>query len=219
VLIVFDLDGTLIDSVQDLAASANELATSLRGRALDLTEVAAMVGDGAGVLVRRALDAAGVDPETPGALARFLAIYDRRLLDRTVVYPGMRETLALVARRARLAVLTNKPLAPSIRVIDGLDLASFFETIIGGDGPYERKPQPGGLLSLAGAHAGATVLVGDSPIDWKTAQAAGCPFVWASYGFGAGRFGDQTPDTPYILNRPSDLVAVLDRVAAIASGT
>ncbi len=218
-LIVLDLDGTLIDSVQDLTASANELATSLGGRALDLDEIAAMIGDGAAVLVRRVLEAAAVDPETPGALARFLEIYDRRLLDRTVVYPGMRETLALVSRRARLAVLTNKPLAPSIRVLEGLDLAGFFEAIIGGDGPYERKPQPGGLLSLAGTHAGAAVLVGDSPIDWKTAQAAGCPFVWASYGFGAQRFGDQTPDTPYVLSRPSDLVAVLDRVAAIASGT
>jgi phosphoglycolate phosphatase len=218
-VIVFDLDGTLIDSVEDLAASANELATSLGGRSLDLAEVAAMVGDGASILVRRALDAAGVDAETPGALARFLAIYDRRLLDRTVVYPGMREALALASRRARLAVLTNKPLAPSIRVIEGLDLARFFETIIGGDGPYERKPQPGGLLSLIGAEPGAALLVGDSPIDWQTAQAAGCPFVWASYGFGAARFGDQKPDTPYTLGRPSDLVAVLDRVAAMASGT
>jgi phosphoglycolate phosphatase len=111
--LVFDLDGTLVDSVRDLAASASEMATSFGGRALRDDEVAMMVGDGAAVLVKRALSAAGLDPETPGALARFLEIYDRRLLDTTVAYDGTVDTLLLASRHARLTVLTNKPLVPS----------------------------------------------------------------------------------------------------------
>ena len=117
-LVVFDLDGTLIDSAADLAASASELVTSLGGRPLAVAEVTMMVGDGAAVLVRRALEAGGADPSTPGALARFLEIYDRRLLDHTVAYPGIREALPIVARRARMAVLTNKPLAPAQRILE-----------------------------------------------------------------------------------------------------
>jgi phosphoglycolate phosphatase len=211
--IAFDLDGTLIDSVGDLAASASELVTTLGGRALSRSEIAMMVGEGAGVLVRKALAAAGLDPETPDALAQFLTIYDRRLLETTTAYEGVPEMLSLVASRARLSVLTNKPLAPSRRILDALGLLAYFEDVIGGDGPLGRKPSAAGLQSLA-APAGHIVLVGDSPIDWQTASAANGDFVWARYGFGAQRF-EQAPDTPYVLDRPADFVGVLDRIAAI----
>jgi phosphoglycolate phosphatase len=107
--IAFDLDGTLVDSVGDLAASASELVSALGGRSLSQDEVALMVGEGAGLLVRRALAAAGLDPDTPGALPRFLEIYDRRLLDTTVAYDGVTEMLLMASRRARLSVVTNKP--------------------------------------------------------------------------------------------------------------
>ena len=214
--IAFDLDGTLIDSVGDLGASASELAVSLGGRALSGDEVALMVGDGAQVLVRRALAAAGVDPDLPGALSKFLEIYGRRLLDTTVPYPGVPSMLELASRRARLAVVTNKPLAPSRRILDALGLTVYFDAIIGGDTAHGRKPDPRGLLSLEGP-ADGLVLVGDSPIDRATAGAAGCPFVWARYGFGAVRF-EAPPDTPYVLERPSDFADVLDRLIAIRSG-
>jgi phosphoglycolate phosphatase len=218
-LIVFDLDGTLIDSVHDLAASASEMVTSFGGRPLDHDAVAMMVGDGAAVLVRRALGEAGLNPETPGALSRFLAIYDRRLLDHTVPYPGMRETLALLASRARFAVLTNKPLAPTTRLLDALKLSSFFDEVIGGDGPHGRKPDPTGLLALAAPHpTHPALLVGDSPIDAETAQAAGIPFVWARYGFGAARFGDVPPDTSYRIGTPAELVALVDSFAGVRTG-
>lgn len=217
-LVVFDLDGTLIDSVADISASANELVTTLGGRALDLADVSMMVGDGAGILVRRALQAGGLDPDTPHALARFLAIYDRHLLDRTVAYPGIPEALAIAARRARLMVLTNKPLAHSKRVLEGLGLGSFFEAIMGGDGALGRKPDPAGLRALMALAPGPALLVGDSPIDWSTARAAGCTFAWARYGFGAARFGETGPDTPYILDRPSDLITVVDRFSSINTG-
>jgi phosphoglycolate phosphatase len=216
-LVVFDLDGTLIDSVHDLAASASELATVLGGRALDTAEVATMVGDGAALLVRRALAAAGLSPDAPGALLRFLEIYDRRLLETTVPYDGIVETITAISRHARLAVLTNKPLGFSTRILDALQLGGAFETVIGGDGPHPRKPDPAGLRSLM-AGENRTLMVGDSPVDWATANAASCGFVWARYGFGAARFDGDVPDTPYVLARPADLLDVIDRYSAVMSG-
>jgi phosphoglycolate phosphatase len=217
VILVFDLDGTLIDSVGDLASSASELATSLGGRALGRAEVADMVGEGAGLLVRRALTAAGVNPETPGALARFLTIYERRLLETTVPYDGVEDALLMASRRGRLSVLTNKPLEPSQRILDALDLAQYFGAVIGGDSPHGRKPDPSGLRALTGGARDA-LLVGDSPIDWQTASAAGCAFAWARYGFGAARFDGRLPDTAFFLDRPSDLAGILDRFAALTTG-
>jgi phosphoglycolate phosphatase len=215
--VVFDLDGTLIDSVGDLAASASELATGLGGRPLGLAEVGAMVGDGAALLVRRALSAAGVDPPTPDALARFLEIYDRRLLDTTVPYDGVADALAMASRRARLAVLTNKPIAPSRRILDALGLSSYFEAVVGGDGPHPRKPDASALLDLSRGSR-TVLLVGDSPIDWQTSKNAGCLFAWACYGFGAARFEGHAPETPHVLERPADLAAVLDRLARVHTG-
>jgi len=215
--VVFDLDGTLVDSVRDLAQAASELATSFGGRPLAQHEVAVMVGDGASVLVKRALAAAGVDPNVPNALPRFREIYDRRLLDTTVAYDGVPEMLAMASRRARLTVLTNKPLEPSIRILDALKLSAYFEDVIGGDGPAGRKPDPAGLRAIA---RGSTrvLLVGDSPIDWETAQAAGCGLAWARYGFGSVRFDGHPPDTPFVLDAPADLAGVLDRFNAAMSG-
>ena len=214
--IAFDLDGTLIDSVGDLAASASELVTGLGGRPLSQQEVATMVGEGAGLLVRRALAAAGLEPETPGALAHFLEIYDRRLLDTTVAYDGVADMLLLASRHAQLSVLTNKPLEPSRRILEALGLLSFFDSVVGGDGPLGRKSDAAGLRTVA-AGADHVMLVGDSPIDWRTAVAANCDFVWARYGFGAQRF-DSAPDTPYVIDRPQDFASVLDRSRAIRFG-
>ena len=215
--VVFDLDGTLVDSVRDLAEAASELATSFGGRPLAQHEVAGMVGDGASVLVERALSAAGVDPGTPDALARFREIYDRRLLDTTVPYDGVADMLAMASRRARLTVLTNKPLAPSIQILERLKLSVYFQAVIGGDGPAGRKPNPAGLRALV---RGSTrvLLVGDSPIDWETSLAAGCSLAWARYGFGSVRFDGHPPDTPFVLDAPADLAGVLDRFSAMLSG-
>jgi phosphoglycolate phosphatase len=218
-LLVFDLDGTLIDSVKDLAEAASELVVTLGGQPLDVTEVGGMVGDGAAMLVRRALSAAGLDADTPDALDRFLDIYDRHLLNHTRPYPGVREALMLASRRARLAVLTNKPLNPARRILEGLALVECFDEVIGGDGPLPRKPDPSGLRALM-ARTGnrPTLMVGDSPIDAATAAAAGCAFGWARYGFGVTRFEDNPPETTYILDRPTDLAPVLDRFEAMSAG-
>lgn len=186
-LIVFDLDGTLIDSRTDLVTSANQLVIELGGAALAPDRVVAMIGEGARMLVERALGAAGLSVPVDDALARFLSIYDEHLVDTTLCYPGVPETLGRLARQATLAVLTNKPLAPTVRLLEHLSLAGHFDEVVGGDGPLARKPAPDGLLWLmgrAGAAPGATLMVGDSAIDLQTAQSAGVPACLVRYGFG-----------------------------------
>ena len=186
-LFVFDLDGTLIDSRRDIAESANALLESCGAAPLPEERVGRMVGDGAAVLVARAFAAAGI-VSPPDALERFVAIYRERLLRHTRPYPRIPEVLADLARRAELALLTNKPLAATKEILDGLDLARFFgAAVVAGDGPFPRKPDPSGLLHLsraAGVLPSATVLVGDSTIDWRTARAASTAICVARYGFG-----------------------------------
>jgi phosphoglycolate phosphatase len=212
VILVFDLDGTLIDSARDLAASIGEMLESYGADPLPLSEVIAMVGEGAPVLVRRALARAGLRPGVDDALARFLKIYDRRLMDHTVVYPGMSESLALAIRRGPLAVLTNKPLGPSIGILEALQLRGFFTRVIGGDSEYGRKPDPAGLLALqALAPDDRLVMIGDSPADWQVAVNANCPFVFARFGFGASKF-DTPPTTNYVIDHPRELESVLNRL-------
>jgi len=186
-LAVFDLDGTLVDSQQDLANSANALVTELGGSRLLDAEVVAMVGEGASVLVRRVLTAAGLDPDTAGALVRFLELYDERLVENTRPYPGIPKMLKGLRSRMPLAVLTNKPQGVTYRLLAALDLSRHFVHVIGGDTPLGRKPDPAGLLRLcaaAGIPPAEAVLVGDSPIDVETARRSGTQFILASYGFG-----------------------------------
>jgi phosphoglycolate phosphatase len=186
-LFVFDLDGTLVDSLRDLADSANELLVSYGTAPLETATIGGMVGDGAARLVARACAAVGIAPRD--ALARFLEIYDARLLTHTRPYEGMPDVLATLGRGASLAVLTNKPLGATRRILAGLDLAKFFDedAVIGGDGPWPRKPDTAGLLHLcerAAVTPAAAVLVGDSHVDWRTARDAGTAICLARYGFG-----------------------------------
>jgi phosphoglycolate phosphatase len=187
-LVVFDLDGTLIDSRRDLADATNALVAELGGTPLSLDAVTAMVGEGAAVLVRRALTAAGLDPKAPRALERFLSHYDERLTAHTTAYPGIPEALQRLQEVGRrLAVLTNKPQQPTTAILEGLGLSRWFEHVLGGDTAAGRKPDPAGLLELidrAGTTPAATVLVGDSPIDLQTARRGGTGICLARYGFG-----------------------------------
>ena len=186
-LVVFDLDGTLIDSRHDLADSANALIVEGGGQPLAVDAITAMVGEGAPLLVRRALKAAGLDIDIREALPRFLELYDERLLVHTRLYEGTREALEALAPRATLAILTNKPQHPTERILEGLAIASFFRWVIGGDTPHGRKPDPGGLnylMSVAGTGTADTVMVGDSAIDLRTAHAAGTRLCLVRYGFG-----------------------------------
>lgn len=215
--IVFDLDGTLIDSARDLAESASELVQEHGAAPLSVDEVAAMVGDGAPVLVRRALEQSGLDPATPGALPRFMEIYDRRLVEHTRAYPGVREVLAALVSRGPLAVLTNKPLAPTERILEQLGLGGFFVQVLGGDGPLPRKPDPAGLLSITTRYPGPAVMIGDSPADYRTARAAGCPAILTRYGFGIARFGGTLPSDARVVDHPRELVSVVDTMTLDAA--
>jgi phosphoglycolate phosphatase len=212
-LIVFDLDGTLVDSRRDLAESANELLEHCGGSPLGEEAIGRMVGDGAATLVARVFAAAAV-PQPVDALPRFLALYNARLLRFTRPYPGIPELLAGLQRRATLAVLTNKPRAATGEILAGLNLARYFESrVVGGDGPFPRKPSPDGLEHLiaeAGVLPTETLLVGDSVIDWRTAHAARAFCCLARYGFGFDGFPvDVLRDADRLIDRPSDLAAHL----------
>jgi len=186
-LIVFDLDGTLVDSRLDLAESTNEMLGSYGATPLPVDVVAAMVGEGAKVLVARALEAAGLEADVSDALTRFREIYDRRLLVHTRPYEGIEQVVSGLAEKHTLAVLTNKPEAPSRRLLDAFGLAQFFQEVVGGDSGPARKPDPGGLhllMKQCGAESTDTWLVGDSMIDVETARRARVRMCVALYGFG-----------------------------------
>jgi phosphoglycolate phosphatase len=205
-LLVFDLDGTLVDSQQDLANAANALVRELGGRPLPDAAVVAMVGEGAAILVQRVLDAAGLDQETSIALPRFLELYDQRLVENTLPYAGIPAVLEELRTRSALAVLTNKPQQVTDRLLAALDLCKYFAQVVGGDTAFGRKPHPEGLLRLctvAGTSPDETVLVGDSAIDLATARRAGTGIILVSYGFGY-RFAN-APDCP-IASTPADIV-------------
>jgi phosphoglycolate phosphatase len=201
-LIVFDLDGTLIDSRRDLADSANALLAGFDRPPLLDAAVVAMVGEGARTLVARVLDAGGVTTDVDHALARFLDLYDARLTNHTGLYPGVTETIrALAARGVCMAVLTNKPQAPTTRLLDRFELADTFTAVVGGDTAHGRKPDPAGLhavMRASDATPGATLMVGDSWVDIETARRAGTRACFASYGFGLEPPGGLRADEPRI---------------------
>jgi phosphoglycolate phosphatase len=218
-LIAFDLDGTLIDSRRDLAESANEVITELGGAPLSEDAIGRMVGEGAAVLVRRAVAAAGLG-EVPGALPRFLEIYDSRLTGHTRAYEGIEDAVQAARRIARVIVLTNKPVGPSKRILDTLGLLALFDEVIGGDGPLPRKPDPASLLAAmerAGATAQQTLLIGDSAIDHETAVRASSRCCLATYGFGYAMFPrERLTGNEWMAAAPGDLLAILDRFTAAA---
>ncbi len=200
--VVFDLDGTLVDSVPDLASAINHvlMARGLAGFAAH--EVQAMVGDGARALVERAFNARAM-PADDAALAAFLDIYTSHAAIDTRAYPGVRETLeALRTAGFTLAVCTNKPIIPAREVLRALGLAEFFSVVGGGDSYPVRKPNPGHLLALLaelGAQPRAAIMVGDHHNDIHAARDAGVRSIWAAWGYGsdgagadavARRFGD-----------------------------
>ncbi len=214
-LIVFDLDGTLVDSRRDLADATNLTLESYGASPLPVDRVAAMVGEGARTLVERALAAAGLEA-TPvdEALARFRSLYDARLLVHTRPYDGIVDVVrAAAAAGNRLGVLTNKPEAPSKRLIDAFGLSPFFRWLIGGDSGFPRKPDPAGLRHLiaqAGVAPTSTLHVGDSDIDAATARAAGVRFCLARYGFGELRAPVVLQAGEWAVRSPGEIGALID---------
>ena len=212
-LIAFDLDGTLIDSRRDLADSANALITELGGTPLSEDAIGQMVGEGAALLVRRALRASGID-DIRSALPRFLEIYDAHLLDHTRLYDGMADVVRQARRHARVTLLTNKPLRPTERILDGLGVRDLFDDVVGGDSPLPRKPEPAALLEMmraAEASAGDTLLVGDSSIDLETARRAGVRCCLVSFGFGYRNMREPPSPDVWIADDAASLSDVIDQ--------
>lgn len=184
--VVFDLDGTLIDSRRDLAEAVNRMRAELGLDSLALAEVVGMVGRGARNLVRSALGGEPDEARLDRALASFLAHYDDVATDATLPYPGVSRLLVDLAAARPLALLTNKPERPTRRILDHFGWSGLFREVIGGDSLPVRKPDPGGLAEIArrlGVAPAELLLVGDSPIDARTAAGAGSPFVFAEWGF------------------------------------
>jgi phosphoglycolate phosphatase len=195
-LLVFDLDGTLIDSKVDLANSVNHALCAFGVPALPHPVIYSYVGDGATMLIRRAAGEEG-NGILPAILERFLAHYRRHLLDTTLAYPGVPESLREWAGSYRMAVLTNKPLDMTRAILSGLSLDRYFVDVVGGDGVDGKKPQPDGLLRIMrthGASPGETLMVGDSRNDVLAGKNAGARTCGVTYGLGTDGFASLPPD-------------------------
>ncbi len=188
-LIVFDLDGTLIDSRHDLAGAVNYMRGSMGLEPLSAERVVSFVGNGIINLVRRSVADAEVDFDE--ALRRMKRYYADHLVDTTCLYPGVSAGLKeLKESGITLAVLSNKPTAASAKILDRLSVAGFFSDIIGGDGNYPLKPEPDALLALQakyGFDASSCWMFGDHYTDLEAARRAGFRRALARYGFGDPR--------------------------------
>jgi phosphoglycolate phosphatase len=214
-LLVFDLDGTLVDSVMDLRAALNEVLRERGHRALSPVEVKHMIGDGVPTLVARALAASGADPaEASMALPRFLEIYEANPTQLSRPYPGVPETLTTLRRRGyRTAVCTNKPQQATLAVMQGLDLLPLFDGIAGGDRFPVRKPHPGHLLQLIaelGARPEASAMIGDNENDAAAARSAAVPLVLMRYGY--ARIAPESLTADALLDHFSELPGALERL-------
>ncbi|MDP9054090.1 MAG: HAD hydrolase-like protein [Acidobacteriota bacterium] len=197
-LLIFDLDGTLIDSRLDLAHAVNHTRADAGRGPLPHEQIFSFVGNGAPVLIQRAMGPDATAEEIGRALEVFLDYYRHHALDYTVLYPGVRESLErLHASGAQLAVLTNKPVKISRGIMEGLGVSQFFFQIYGGNSFEHKKPHRVGIDTLraeAGVPAESTWMVGDSWVDIQTARNAGVASCGVSYGFQPETFREFPPD-------------------------
>jgi len=204
-LLVFDLDGTLVDSKVDLANAVNVALASFDLPPLPHTVIYSYVGDGASALIRRALPEEMAD-RLPEVLDRFLAYYRRHLLDTTRAYPGVGGALRKWEGIYRMAVLTNKEVEMTREILSGLSLDHSFFVVRGGDSFGTKKPDPEGLLHIlreAGVEAREAIMIGDSRNDVQAGKAAGTVTCGVTYGLAASGFAEHPPD--FTVDRFPDL--------------
>jgi phosphoglycolate phosphatase len=224
-LLVFDLDGTLIDSAQDLCNSVNASLGEFGLSHLPDPAIASFVGNGAPMLMRRSLAMAGgvaieqIDEKLfADSYAYFLKYYREHKLDFTYAYEGVLEALAALkdlhdtpgGTLRTMAVLTNKPVRPARGICEGLGMADYFLHIYGGDSFPVKKPDPLGLRTLmdeTGSTPEETVMIGDSQVDIQTARNAGTWSVGCAFGFGPQTLSKTQPDI--LVDRASDWTAAL----------
>lgn len=228
-LLVFDLDGTLIDSAQDLCNSVNATLKHFERAPLPDPQIASFVGNGVQVLVRRSLAASdGTQPEAVDekllaeALDYFVGYYREHKLDFTYAYEGVLEALAALralhdapgGMARKMAVLTNKPVNPARGICAGLGLADYFLHIYGGNSFPTKKPDPLGLRTLmeeTGAAPGDTVMIGDSKVDVETARNAGVWSLGCDFGFGPRNLMENPPDV--LVDTPAEWTEALTPAA------
>jgi len=207
-LLIFDLDGTLIDSSRDLANSVNATRAHLHLPPLEDNTVYSYVGNGAPVLIRKALGPDYSEGEVQSALLYFLTYYRDHMLDNTVLYTGVREVLdRFRAAGIQMAVLTNKPVRFSQAIIDGLGLTAHFRRVYGGNSFEQKKPHAIGIETLMGecnVSREQTLMVGDSSVDVQTARNAQVRVCGVTWGFQPETFADCPPD--FLIDRPEELV-------------
>jgi phosphoglycolate phosphatase len=209
-LLIFDLDGTLVDSKLDLALSVNAMRTQMGLAPLPTEVITTYIGHGVTNLVRRALGEQGTAERVQQGLTAFLEYYGCHLLDNTVVYPGVAEALEELQGR-NLAVLTNKPDDFSRRILTGLGIARYFPFIYGGDSFAQKKPDPVGvreLMSATNVSTRQTLMIGDSDTDVLTGRNAGVWTCGVTYGFGAHTLASAPPD--FLIGDLRELPPLLD---------
>jgi phosphoglycolate phosphatase len=218
-LVIFDLDGTLIDSRLDLVHSVNAALRHIGRPELAEDVIASYVGDGAPILIQRALGGDVVDDAlVRKGLEFFLSYYRAHKLDHTTVYPGVAEALAAIQNSAsqsqnggprKLAVLSNKPVGPSKAIVEALGLGQFFSQVYGGNSFPTKKPDPEGarkLLEEYGVQPQQAAMIGDSHVDVNTGRNAGMVTVGVTYGFAPHTLQDEPPDV--LVDHPSELPAL-----------
>ena len=214
-LVIFDLDGTLIDSRLDLVHSVNAALRHIGRTELPDDVIASYVGDGAPILIQRALGGEAVDEAiVRQGLQFFLSYYREHKLDHTTVYAGVKEALESVQSASngvprQMAVLTNKPVVPSRAIVDALSLGPFFTQIYGGNSFATKKPDPEGALKLleeAAVRPQEAAIVGDSHVDVETGRNAGLWTVGVSYGFAPHTLEAHPPDV--LVDPPQELAEV-----------
>jgi len=210
-LVIFDLDGTLIDSKLDLVHSVNAARLLMNLGPISEELVSSYVGNGAPVLLRRALGPEASEADVARALEYFLSYYRAHMLDNTRLYPGVREALdRLLAGGAKMAVLTNKPVRFSREIVDGLGLGKHFFQIYGGNSFEQKKPDPIGIETLLGESGVArerTIMVGDSGVDVRTARNAGIWCIGCTFGLAPQTLVNNQPDV--LVDSPKDWTAAL----------
>lgn len=212
-LLIFDLDGTLIDSRQDLVNSVNAMLQHLQRPALPADVIASYVGDGAPMLVRRALGDPDDGAYFHSALRYFLDYYREHKLDHTYVYEGMLDALQILSSNGRkMAVLTNKPVVPSRLIVEALGLDRFFVQVYGGNSFHTKKPDPLGALTLlheTSTSAEEAVIIGDSDVDVLTGRNAGLWTCGVTYGFAPHSLHGAPPDA--LVHSPAELRELFEK--------
>jgi phosphoglycolate phosphatase len=195
-VLIFDLDGTLVDSKKDLTSSVNHVRLNFGLPQLTEHQIASFIGDGAQMLIRRALGPEASEADVQSGLQLFLSYYRDHMLDQSVLYPGVSEVLERLGD-FRLAVLTNKPIRFSRMMLEGLGILKRFAAVYGGNSFERKKPDPIGIhqiLADTSGHAAATWMIGDSAVDVLTGRNAGVKTCGVSWGYAAPSFEHTPPD-------------------------